>query len=150
MSAKKALFLTTGILMAVAVIMFSVFMVKQALAAGSLAADKTAKVTTYLSESDKSMYEGLPITGSEVMNNITKFRNESTGIIVVTKKSSTQYGYSISISGNTATLGASISSSLKNAQDINHNSYINPNAKFLGEILRDANDVIVGIRFIQQ
>lgn len=149
MNASKAMHTAGDVLMACLVLGLIIFIVKTASGGISIGAERLGKINVELSESDKTMYDGLPAAGSEVINAINKFKNDKLGIIVETNKSTTQYIYALSLSGTTATLGSNISSSVKEAQDIKNSAYINPNGQFQGEVLRDANDAIVGIRFIQ-
>ena len=93
------------------------------------------------------LYDGLQVSGSEVMNVVGKFQSEQLSIKVVTKKSSQYYGYSMSESDTM--LGSACSSSTSEAQNITSSKYINPNAQFVGSICRDSNDTVIGIVFTQ-
>lgn len=112
-------------------------------------AGKISKLNSELTESDKTMYDGMDISGSEVLNVINKFKNEQLGIIVTTKKSTTYYGYILTNTDLVYELGSKSSASLKEAKRIDSNTYVNSNAQFASTVLRDRNNVIVGLQFVQ-
>ncbi len=145
----KGLILAAGVIITIIVIGLGFYIAREARDTASNGAGQINKLNAEFNESDKVMYDGLEVSGSEVINVVNKFKNEEVGVIVATKKSTTNYIYSLSISNNVASLGSSISNSVKTAQDITSSTYINPNAQFEGEVLRDANNAIVGIRFTQ-
>ena len=96
------------------------------------------------------MYDGLEVSGSEVVNVINKYKNDEFGVIVETNKSTTNYINNITVdANNVATLGSSSSASIKDTTNVRNSAYINQNAQFVGEALRDSNNAIIGIRFKQ-
>lgn len=95
-------------------------------------------------ESDKIMYDGIDVSGSEVLNVINKFKNDELCIQVDTKKG----GLASYIYADT-TLTARSKHSIKEAQELKGIYYVNPNALFQGNVLRDDNNVIVGLLFKQ-
>ena len=94
------------------------------------------------------IYDGLKASGSEVVNVINKFKNEAISIQVTTKKGTTFYNYTLSNDGTA--LGGSGGASIKQAQEVTSATYINPNEQFLGVVVRDVNNTIIGIAFYQQ
>jgi hypothetical protein len=95
-----------------------------------------------LSESELTMYEGLEVTGSDVVNLIKKqlgsYRVTETAPLYVYVKTST--------SETTYQNGSFIS----NIQDFASTQYVKPVGKFNCSIVRDLNDVIIGINFKQK
>ena len=108
---------------------------------------ESMKLNSDLQDSDTGMYDGIAISGSEVLNVIKNYSEEKVSIKVVTKKSTTYYGYSVD-AGNNLTTGAT--GSLKKAESITDNQYINPTGSFKGSILKDSNDVATCIVFTQE
>ena len=112
----------------------------------NIGSSKLSKLNSDLQDSDTGMYDGIAISGSEVLN-VINYSEEKVSIKVVTKKSTTYYGYSVD-AGNNLTTGAT--GSLKKAESITDNQYINPTGSFKGSILKDSNDVATCIVFTQE
>ena len=94
------------------------------------------------------MYDGTEVSGSEVLNVIRRFQNEVCGVYVTTNKSSTFYGYAFDLSSGNLT--GEVDNTYKLARVETNKEYINPNARFLGNVIRDINNTITGIEFTQQ
>lgn len=107
------------------------------------------KMTTQLSENSYTQYDGNEITGAEVKNAIKRFATEKICIKVNNGKQETEYIYNESL---TTDLSANVTDMLLEANDKgNLSKYINPNAIFLGRIVRDPDtDAIIGITFTKQ
>lgn len=147
----KGLILAAGVIITCIVIGLGFYISREARDTAAGGAGQISKLNAEFNESDKSMYDGLEVSGSEVINVINKFKNEDVCIEVKTKKSTVQYCRSMSSnSDGSYELGSATTSNTKNAQDINHVNYVNPNAQFSGTVLRDANNAIIGINFVQQ
>lgn len=147
----KGLILAAGVIITCIVVGLGFYIAREARDTAAGGAGQISKLNAEFNESDKSMYDGLEVSGSEVINVINKFKNEDISIEVKTKKSTVQYCRSLSAnSDGSYALGSATTHSTKNAQDINHANYVNPNAQFVGTVLRDANNAIVGIAFEQQ
>ena len=95
----------------------------------------------------KTMYDGTEVSGSEVLNVIRKFSDETMGILVQTNKNKTYYNYNFDM--DKGELGKALDNSYKNAQDVASDKYINPTARFQGSIVKDVNGTIIGIVFAQ-
>ena len=93
------------------------------------------------------MYDGTEVSGSEVLNVIRKFSDETMGILVQTNKNKTYYNYNFDV--DKGELGKALDNSYKNAQDMASDKYINPTARFQGSIVKDVNGTIIGIVFAQ-
>lgn len=117
-------------------------------------------MTSQYSDIDLAIYDGANVQGSEVTNLIRKAIESENyiSIAVKTKAASTykEYNYNfndpdIGTSGTEASLGALINTkadvqieSLKSESD-----YINPTAQFTGKVYKDANGIIICIKFSQ-
>lgn len=123
------------------------YIAREARDTASSGAGQISKLNAEFNESDKVMYDGLDVSGSEVVNLINKYKKGNIAIKVMTKKSVTYYGRSLTNSDTT--LGSESNASVKEAQRSTSISYINQNAQFSGEVLRDTNGTIIGISFLQ-
>ncbi|WP_455717363.1 hypothetical protein [Anaerosporobacter sp.] len=143
----KGLILAAGTIITCIVISLGFYISREARDTAASGAGQISKLNAEFNESDKVMYDGLNVSGSEVVNVINKFKNGDISIQVNTKKCSTYY-VNILDDKQTEIIGTS-SSSVKTAQNSLSNVYINPNAQFLGSIIRDINNTIIGIIFSQ-
>ncbi len=108
----------------------------------STAREKLTEFNLCLSESEITMYEGVEVKGSDVVNFIKKHLSsysatEIAPMYVYVKTSTTEATYQN---------GASVT----NIQDFSSTLYIKPVAEFISAIIRDPNDVIIGVTFQQR
>jgi hypothetical protein len=138
----KGLLLAAGIAITCMVISLAYYASGEA---KNIASNSNAKLTEFskeLNESDLTTYDGLEVTGSDVVNFIKKKLDG-----ISSSEIAEQYIYvKTSKSENTFNNVSDIS----NINNFTHLQYINPLGKFVGEIVRDSNEVIRGIRFIQK
>lgn len=115
----------------------------------NIALEQTDDFTTQLIESKYTKYDGVTVTGSDVLNCIKSLKGEVICITVNNGKQVTEYLYNSTLTND---LTDNLSDMLKEAKNVsNLNKYINPNAKFEGEIVRDADtDTIIGITFVKK
>lgn len=104
----------------------------------------------YSPELAKSIYNGMPVTGTEVIEVLKEFSSDYTlGVRVINKYSDKYYGASFSANGdgtysfdNPNTAGSySLSYTVENDE------YINPIDEFTGSVQFDANGDLIGITF---
>ncbi|WP_167957383.1 hypothetical protein [Anaerosporobacter faecicola] len=143
----KGLILAAGTIITCIVISLGFYISREARDTAASGAGQISKLNAEFNESDKVMYDGLNVSGSEVVNVINKFKNGDIAIMVNTKKSSIYYD-NVLDDKQTEVIGTS-SASVKSAQNTLSTAYINPNAQFLGSIVRDVNYTIIGITFTQ-
>ncbi len=143
----KGLILAAGTIITCIVISLGFYISREARDTAASGAGQISKLNAEFNESDKVMYDGLSVSGSEVVNVINKFKNGDISIQVNTKKSSIYY-VNVLDDKQTEIIGSS-SASVKTAQNSQSNTYINPNGQFLGSIIRDVNYTIIGIIFSQ-
>lgn len=143
----KGLILAAGTIITCIVISLGFYISREARDTAASGAGQISKLNAEFNESDKVMYDGLSVSGSEVINVINKFKNGDISIQVNTKKCATSY-VNVLDDKQTEIIGSS-SSSVKTAQNSQSNTYINPNGQFLGSIIRDVNYTIIGIIFSQ-
>jgi small nuclear ribonucleoprotein (snRNP)-like protein len=119
-----------------------------------------ASITTQLSDTEFNTYNNTTLSGSQVLNAVRQYMNLDTfGVQVITGK---QYAVNTDTTGtyygNTFTVASGVVTSVTNSKNItlteaenqSSNQYINPSGKFKSSIVRDNNNMIRGIIFIQQ
>ncbi len=143
----KGLILAAGTIITCIVIGLGFYIAREARDTAAGGAGQISKLNAEFNESDKVMYDGLEVSGSEVINVVNKFKNNNIGIKVSTMKGTTYYIHVLN--ENDTSLGGVSSASIKDAQKSANNTFINPNAQFVGEIYRDINQAIIGISFRQ-
>ena len=143
----KGLILAAGTVITCLVITLGFYLSKEAQATASTGTSQIGKINSEFAENDKTMYDGVKVSGSEVINAIRKFEDDKMGISVVTNTGQTFYGYAFNI--DTGDLTIKNTNEYTDAISENDASYINPYADFKGEVVRNANDVITGIVFTQ-
>lgn len=144
----KGLILAAGVIITCVVIGLGFYISREANAAATSGIGQISRMNREFSEQDKVMYEGLDVTGSEVINAINKYKNENIAVKVETKKSVIYYNWKLS--SDDKKLDVASNESVKDAQKVTHSNYINQKAQFSGSILRDSNDTIIGLSFKQQ
>ena len=137
----KGLMLAAGIIITCIIISLGFYIAREA---------RTGQINQLQAEftdASKTMYDGTEVSGSEVLNVIRKFSDETMGILVQTNKNKTYYNYNFDV--DKGELGKALDNSYKNAQDVASDKYINPTARFQGSIVKDVNGTIIGIVFAQ-
>lgn len=143
----KGLILAAGTIITCVVISLGFFIAREAKDTASNGANQINKLNSEFVESDKVIYDGATVSGSEVLNVIKKFQDEKLGIMVKTNKSETYYGYVFDEA--TGDIAKASDTSYDVACDSDSKMYINPYVNFEGKLIRDNNDVITGIIFEQ-
>lgn len=144
----KGLILAAGTVITCIIISLGFYIAREAKDTAASGAGQINKLNAEFSENEKTLYDGTEVSGSEVLNVIRRFQNDTCGICVQTNKSQTFYGYKFNLtSGN---LEEQVNNTYKTARVEESDAYINPNARFLGNVVRDVNGTITGIEFTQQ
>lgn len=151
-SINKVMFLAAGVVIALMIIGVIFAMGNKFKDAAEKAGDKGESMLLDMLESDITVYDGNEVSGSEVLNAISKFKNEEFSVWVCTKGNAagTYYGYNLTANGGTYELGSASSAKIADAKKVTNSVYINPTAKFLGEVLLNANGAKIGVKFVQQ
>jgi len=143
----KGLTLGAGIVMTLVIISLAFYTTNVSATTITNGTSKINNMSIQLQESDKTMYEGIDVQGSEVINIINKFKSEKIAVKVVTRKTTTYYNRNLT--STDTELGGESLASIRDAQKIDNVNYINQNAMFSGEVLRDVNNAIIGLKFTQ-
>ena len=137
----KGLILAAGTIITCVVISLAFYISREARQTAVNGAQEINKLNTEFAESDKIVYDNATVSGSEVLNVIKKMSEDNIGV------SETYYGYSFDLSSGA--LGAASNTNYTQAVQVTANAYINPYANFKGTVIRDSNDTITGIKFVQ-
>lgn len=137
----KGLIIAAGVFVTCVILNIGFYFLRESKDISSASANNLSEFAAELSESNITMYDGLEVTGSDVVNFIKKHLGGYTAT-----QTSPMYVYVKTEAENTYYNSADII----NIQNFTHLKYIKPIGKFTGEIVRDANDMIIGIKFIQQ
>ncbi|MCR4946189.1 MAG: hypothetical protein K5929_04500 [Lachnospiraceae bacterium] len=144
----KGLMLAAGIIITCIIISLGFYIAREASDTASAGTGQINELQAQFGDTSKTMYDNTRVSGSEVINVIRKFADDTMGIKVVTKKNTTYYIYNFNDSdGN---LGQLSKADYKSAQTATNDNYINPTGRFLGTVVRDANGTITGIIFTQE
>lgn len=143
----KGLILAAGTIITCVVISLGFYISREAKDTASNGANQINKLNAEFLESDKTIYDGATVSGSEVINVIKRFAGDKLGVCVATNKSVLCYGYNVDVtSGNIVDKSQN---NVSNAYNEDNDAYINPYASFKGKIIRDDNDLITAIYFEQ-
>lgn len=140
----KGLILAAGTIITCLVISLGFFIAKEAKISAMSGAGKISSLNSEFMESDKVIYDGTQISGSEVINAIHKFSDEKLSIIVETNKNSSTYNYSFNNQKGELSL-----TNTYTATDPSAPTYINPAGRFNSEVIRDINGSIIQLKFTQ-
>lgn len=148
----KGLLLAAGTIITCIIVSLGFYIAREARDTAASGAGSISKLNSEFNDNDKTMYDGLSVSGSEVLNVITKFASEDVCIRVETvasgkSKAYAQYGKKLSKDNELTEEKGSDISEAKNKASAN---YINPNATFNGSVQRNANNVITCITFVQK
>lgn len=144
----KGLLLAAGTIITCIVVGLGFYIAREARDTAANGAGQISRLNAEFNESDKIMYDGLEVSGSEVVNVVNKFKNNDLSIKVTTKKGTYYYNNGLNADGSELKEGSG--ASIKEAQKSTSTNYINPNEQFLGSVIRDANNTIIGISFTQK
>jgi hypothetical protein len=143
----KGLILAAGTIITCVVISLGFFISREAKQTASTGTNQIGKLNAEFAQSDKIIYDGAIVSGSEVINVVKKMNTEKIGIYIITKKSSTFYGYRFDlVSGE---MLDAISSDTAEALIAGNIKYVNPYEDYSGKVVRDKNNMITGIVFSQ-
>jgi hypothetical protein len=149
----KAIIIGAGVVITMIVVSIGFLLMRSGQSTAQNAINRLDQISSEMSESQYTMYDGMEIRGSEVVNVLRKYKDEYIGVCVKTKKNSsgTWYIYNVTLSGgNDAEIGAESDKSISNTMDETSDEYVNPNGVFIGSIARDENGRIAALMFEQK
>lgn len=137
-SGNSALRIAGGVIITVLVITLAFGIYTLAKGTSTSAKQQINRLSGQMSESIYTQYEGVEVSGSEVINIIKQFDKDDVVVEVV-------------IGSATADYGGTSTGTISDATDRSSSNYINPNSMFLGSIVRSADtDAIQKLVFTKQ
>ncbi len=149
----KWIIIGAGVLITIGIIIWGSMMYSKSAETNNQASAKLDNVNSQMLESDITMYDGLPVSGGEIVNVIRKMQDSYISIRVVTNADTSGkcYIYNSTVSNGLATMGSEITNfDISKALDPTDSSYIYPQGKFEGKVYRDDNGAPVVIEFTQK
>lgn len=148
---NRTILIIAGIAIVLLVITFGYGIVKFAISKGNTLTNKISENIDSVLESNLTQYDGEQISGSNVLNVIKNLESGSDDVYVKVITLANSGGtFYVCDSSNNRIDTAQERTLLKNARTKTNNNYITPSAYFEGEVIRNANNAIVGIVFTQQ
>ena len=144
----KGLMLAAGIIITCIIISLGFYIAREASDTASSGTGQINELQAEFADTSKTMYENTEVSGSEVINVIRKFSDETIGVKVQTKKNTSDYIYQFNDADGSLKSASTLD--YKTAQNATSANYIKPTGRFLGAVVRDANGTITGLSFVQQ
>lgn len=145
----KGLTLAAGIIITCIIISLGFYVAREARDTAANGTGQINALQAEFSDTSKTMYDGTEVSGSEVLNVIRKFSDETFGVKVVTSKGKDPYFYIYKFDPVSGEIGKKADTDYKSAQDVTNPNYINPTGRFEGSVVKDANGAIIGLVFAQ-
>lgn len=150
----KAVLIGAGVVITLIVVSIGFMLMRSGQNTALATIGKLDQLNVDMTESQYTMYDGLEVSGSEVVNIIRKFENEYIGVKVITKKDPSGKCYiknvTVDSTNNVGKIGKGKAKPVSEAIDETKTNYVNPNGVFKGKLYRDENATIVGLVFTQQ
>lgn len=138
----KGILIGAGLFITCVVVGIGFMVARESIRVSAVNSEKLNKFSIELSESDLTMYDGLEVQGSDVIN----FIKENLGDYTSTETAPVTVNVITSKSNNTYINGASV----ENICDFTNDKYIKPIAKFDCKVIRNSNNAITTLRFTQK
>jgi len=153
----KMLMIGAAVAITLAVITSGFFILRQGQGILKSSTAKISQISSDIEETEFTIYEDQEVSGSEVVNSVRKYDNERIGIFVSTGKDSSGTWYIKDINGTSISsndyigeIGSGSAAGIDQMIDDSANEYVNPNGRFVGKVIRNENDSIIGLAFEQQ
>ncbi|MBE5962308.1 MAG: hypothetical protein E7256_13165 [Lachnospiraceae bacterium] len=141
-NALKGLLIAAGIILTCTIVGIGFYVAREANATAAVSADKISEVRKNITDSSLMKYDGIKVTGSDVINLAKK----------LLRKYDSMEAAPVTVSVKTSKVDEVYQNKqyLNELTDFTKNRYINPSGIFLGEVQWDENDVLISIRFVEQ
>lgn len=140
---SRPLIIAAGLILAMLIIALAFGIYNTSKDTANDAVGQITNLSTTLSESEFTQWDGQTVTGSQVVSILKQFRNETVCIVVNNGNGAVAYIQNATLTG----AGADIS----RATTRTDTAYISPSASFDCVINRDANtDAIIGLTFTKR
>ena len=138
----KGLMLAAGVVITCIVVSLGFYMSREAKNAANNGISQISEITA-VNDAEKEMYDGLSISGREVLSLLKKYADELTsGSVIVDVTTGTG-------SGRVNTVYTAAYDSKNDPTVYTNSSYINPNGVFAGSVSSDTKGVIT-MQFVQE
>lgn len=138
----KGILIGAGIVLTCIVVSIGFRVSRASITVSSNHSNKLDRLSSDINESDLTMYDGLEVNGSDVVNLIKKLLGDYTSgekapvsVQVITSKSDSTYINGVA---------------MENISNFTDNKYISPIAIFDCKVVRNKNKVIVTLKFTQK
>lgn len=131
----KGLILAAGVIITCLVVGLGFYLSREAKNTSNNGASQISKMNSEYQDVDKAMYDGLKISGREVVK-------------IIKKSSDTDFRITVKTRRNTE--GTQYTAAPSKLPEPSEKDYINPTAQFLGEVTYDENNVINGLKLTQE
>lgn len=150
-SSSKIVYIVIGLVLALAVGTFAFFVFRTVKSTGDDVTNQvTGKMTAAL-EAQYTAYEGTTVTGSEVINLINDTYSGQEPIYITVYTNLDAGGKTYCYSTALAKIASATESTLvQSAKDKTKNEYITPTGQFVGTVVRNNNNAIIGLEFKQK
>lgn len=147
----KAILIGAGVVITLIVVSIGFLLMRSGQNTAQTAIGKLGQISGEMSESQYTMYDGMEIRGSEVVNVLRKFKDEYIGISIETKKGGTDwYIHEADIDNSVVNGLTEVSKPISDTMNEKSDDYVNPNGVFIGSIARDENGRIAALMFEQK
>lgn len=153
----KMLMIGAAVAITLAVITSGFFILRQGQGILKSSTAKISQISSDIEETEFTIYEDQEVSGSEVVNSVRKYDDERVGIFVSTGKDPNGAWYIEDIDGTNFSsndyigeIGSGSANGIDQMIDTSANEYVNPNGRFIGKVIRNENDSIIGLAFEQQ
>ncbi|HKL79779.1 MAG TPA: hypothetical protein VJ888_05005 [Mobilitalea sp.] len=138
----KFLLLAFGLMLTCVLVLYGSRVAKTGMDTSNTALDKINTFNKELAESDITMYDGIEVVGSDVVNFFKKHLGE-----YGSSEESVMYIHVITATDDSTYRNGVAEQDITNFTSVH---YIKPNAVFKCDVIRDANDVIIAVSFAQR
>ena len=152
-TATRAVVIGVAVIIVCVVCSLALYMSKQGKSAINTGTNQYNKMMEDYQELDRAMYDGLEVSGNEVGLLIGRMVSQGayTAVRVKTKASDfVCYNYYYDEDKNSITNADKAEYLLATTLEKGADHYINPQADFLGKVIKNANGTIICIDFVQQ
>lgn len=152
-TATRALIIGVAVIIVCIVCSLALYMSKQGKTAINTGTNQYNKMMEEYQELDRAMYDSLEVSGNEVCLLIERLvgQEEYTAIRVKTKASDyVCYNYYYNPEDNTISKANDKPFLLETTKEKGADHYINPQADFVGKVIKNANGTIICIDFVQR
>jgi len=148
----KAIIIGAGVVITMAVVSIGFILMRSGQNTALKTIGRLERLNTELSESQYTIYDGLEISGSEVVNTVRRFKDDYIGIKVITNKNKSGNGkwYINEVDTSTGKIIGNSTGNISDLMDEAKDDYVNPNGIFKGQVIRDENGRIIALIFEQK